>query len=123
MQAQGEVLVEEEQVLLEERGMVLAQVRPARVLAALAWVLDQGQARVKVEDLDPVAVRDRTATALAMEPAMTVLVRQMVQVMAQAMVPVRAGMDRAAAANNAKTIRSLERFPSPSPSMWGWMAG
>jgi hypothetical protein len=122
MQAQGEVLVEEralvqapERVLVEAQVMVLAQVRPARVLAALAWVLDQGQARVKVGDLDPVAVRDRTAMALAMEPAMTVLVRQMVQVMAQAMVPVRAGMDRAAAANNAKPLGLLKGSPHPNP--------
>jgi hypothetical protein len=130
VQAPGQVLVEEralvqapeqEQVLVEERAlvqaqvMVLALVRPALVLVALAWVLDQGQARVKVEDLDPVAVRDRTAMALAMEPATTVLVRQMVQVMAQATVPVRAGMDRAAAANNAKPLGLLKGSPHPNP--------
>jgi len=96
--------------------MVLAQVRPARVLVALAWVvLDQGQARVKVEDLDPVAVRDLTAMALAMEPAMAVLFRQMVQVMVQAMVPVRPAMDRAAAANNARLLGLLKGSPHPNP--------
>jgi len=85
------------QVLVPEQDLVLGQVR-GRVLVALAWVLDQGQALVKV-DLDQVAIKDRTAMAPAMEPAMTVLVRQTVQALALVTAPVRAVMDRAAAAN------------------------
>jgi len=85
------------QVMVPEQALVLGQVR-GRVLVALAGVLDQGQALVKV-DLDQVAIKDRTAMAPAMEPAMTVLVRQTVQALALVTAPVRAGMDRAAAAN------------------------
>ncbi len=111
----GLVQVPEQALVLgQEQVLVLGQVRLGRVLVALAWVLDQGQALVKV-DLDQVVIKDRTAMALAMEPAMTVSVRQTVQVMAQAMVPVRAGMDRAASANNAKPLALLKGSPHPNP--------
>jgi len=82
--------------------------------AAQAWVLDKGQVLVR-EGLALVARMDRTVLDLVMEPAMTVLVRQMVQVMDQAMVLVRVGMDRAAAANNAKPLGLLKGSPHPNP--------
>ena len=124
-QAQVPVLEREEGLVLGrvpvlERGLralVQAQVpepvRLARVLVVLAWVLDQGQDLVKGA-LDQVALKGRTAMALAMEPAMTVLVRQTVQVMALVTAPVRADLDRAAA-NNASPFSLLKGSPHPNP--------
>jgi hypothetical protein len=80
--------------------------------AAPAWVLDQGQVRVRV-DLDPVAVRDRTAMAPVMEPAMTVLVRQTVPAMALARAPERAGMHLEDAASNANPLGLSKDSPHP----------
>jgi hypothetical protein len=84
------------------QDLVLGQVREleqglrAQGQAAPAWVLDRGQALAKGA-LDPVALKDRTATDLVMEPATVVLVRQTVRALA----PVWAGLDPAPAAINA----------------------
>ena len=96
-----------------ELAPVPEPVRLVRVLAAPAWVLGRGQAWVKGA-LGPVALKVRTAMALAMEPAMTVLVRQTVQALALVTAPVRAGMDRAAAAN-ANLLSLLKGSPHPNP--------
>ena len=69
--------------------------------AAQAWVLDQGQARVR-EALDPVALKDRTATDLVMETATTATARQMEAATEQG----SEGSDRAPVANNS-TLSSI----------------
>jgi hypothetical protein len=73
---------------------VLVPAHLVRVLVVLAWVLGQEQVLVLV-DLGQVVIRARMAMALAMERAMTVLVRQTVQALAQATAPVRAGLGQA----------------------------
>jgi len=83
------------QDLVLDRVPVLVQGLRALEQAALAWVLDQGRALAKAAS-DPVALKDRTATDLVMEPAIAVLVRQT----EQALAPVWAGMDPAPVANN-----------------------
>ena len=83
------------QDLVLDRVPVLVQGLRALEQAALAWVLEQGQALAKAAS-GPVAFKDRTATDLVMEPAIAVLVRQTVQALA----PVWAGMDPAPVANN-----------------------
>jgi hypothetical protein len=92
----------------------------APALAAPGWVLDQGQVRVQV-DLDPVAVRDRTAMALAMEPAMTVSVPQTVQALARATAPARAGMHREEAGNNANPLGLPKGSPHPDALSDRWL--
>jgi len=94
-------------------GAALALVL-ARALVAQAWVPGRGQVRVK-GDLDPVALKDRTAGALATEPAIAVLVPQTVQALAQATAPARAGLDRAAAETNANPLSLLRGSPRPTP--------
>ena len=86
-----------DQVLVMEQGL------RALVRAALVWVPDQGQARVK-EVLGPVALKGRMATDLVMEPATVVLVRQTVPALAQA--PARADTDPAPVANSS-TLSSI----------------
>jgi hypothetical protein len=94
----------------------LEQARQGPVQAAPAWVLDQGLARVKGA-LDPVALKDRTALVLAMEPAMMVLVRQTVQALAQATALVRAGLVRAAVETNANPFTLLKGPLTPRLSL------
>jgi len=93
-QALGQVLV---QVPVLEQGL------PALGQAALAWVLDQGQALVK-EALGLVALKDRTDLDPVMEPAMVVLVRQTVQALARA------------AAGTSETLFSFSKN-SPHPNV------
>ena len=94
-------VLELEQALVLDRGLVLDQVREleqglrAQGQAAPAWVPDRGQALGKGA-LDPVALKDRTALVLVMEPAMAVLVLRTVRATA----PVRAGMVPAPVAIN-----------------------
>ena len=95
----------------------------ARALVAQAWVLGRGQARVKGV-LVPVALKDRTALGLVMEPAIAGLGRQMAQASAQATVPVRAGLDRAAAETKPDPSNLLNDSPPPAISLelgewWG----
>ena len=115
----AEAVAEEELVAVERVreqgpgvGAALALVL-ARALVAQAWVPGLGQVRVK-GDLDPVALKDRTAGALATEPAIAVLVPQTVQALAQATAPVRAGLDRAAAGTDADLLNLLKGSPHPA---------
>jgi len=92
-----------EQVLVRVPVPELEQVQVMEQ-AAQAWVLVQGQARVKAA-LVPAALKGRMATDLVMEPATVVLVRQTVPALAQA--PARADTDPAPVANNSTLSSTL----------------
>jgi hypothetical protein len=103
-----------DQDLVLVRVSVLEQGLLALEQAAPAWGLDQGQARVKGV-LDPVALKDRTVSGLATEPAMAVLVRQTVQALDLGTAPVKAGLDRAVVGTNVNPSGLLKDSPRPTP--------